>query len=120
MKLTTQDVLEYFGTLIIILTGIEPAAKAAAIVLPNWLSFTLAVIVMTLAALQKQFQRKLEREVAALPSPDQRLLISDQRQEIEELRRQIIELRELLAEQVKPREQEISDLSTLPRLVGAD
>jgi cell division protein FtsB len=96
-QITTQDILEYFGTLIIILTGIEPAAKAAAIVMPNWLSFTLAVLVMTLAALQKQYQRKLEREAAALPSPGQRLQIADQSQEIAELRSQIRELSERLA-----------------------
>lgn len=96
MKLTTQDTLEYLGTLIIILTGIDPAAKAAAIVMPNWLSFTLAVIVMVAAALQKQYQRKLEREAAALPSPSQRLQIADQSQEIAELRSQIRALSERL------------------------
>lgn len=97
MKITTQDALEYLGTLIIILTGIEPAAKAAAIVMPNWLSFTLAMIVMIAATLQKQYQRKLEREAAALPSPGQRLQIADQSQEIAELRALIRELSERLA-----------------------
>lgn len=96
MKLTSQDILEYCGTLIIILTGIEPAAKAAAIVMPNWMSFTLAVIVMTLAAFQKQLQRKMERE-AAEKAPQQQEELFTQLREMAELRNQIEQLRNQLS-----------------------
>lgn len=83
MKLTSQDALEYMGTLIIILTGIPPAAAAADVILPNWLAFTIAVAVMALAALQKQYQRKLE----AQPSEAQAGELAALRREVDVLRR---------------------------------
>lgn len=83
MRLTPQDALEYMGTLIIILTGIPPAAAAADVLLPNWMAFTIAVSVMALAALQKQYQRKLERDAQAQPSDEQARMLDRQREIID-------------------------------------
>lgn len=80
-----QEVLDYISTALIVLGGIAPLAIASNMNLPTWASFAIGLLVITLSALQKQYQRKLERVAVAQPSPEQARAIEVKDTRIERL-----------------------------------